>query len=360
MVKKRAVAAMSGGVDSSVVAAILIEQGYEVIGVTLKLHECSDAGDSPSCCGIDGLTKARAVANALGIRHYIYDCVKDFEETVLKRSWGEYDSGRTPNPCLLCNEYVKFGILQEFAANLGAEYIATGHYARIEYADGKPVLKRGLDSNKDQTYFLAGLTGEQLRRSLFPLGGMTKPEVREYARRLNLPTAESVESQDACLVGGFDSFAEMLRCRFDSPPRAGEMVTDKGEVMGAHKGLHNFTVGQRRNLGLTTYRRFWVKGIDITKNRVIITDEQKGLLSSALTAKGWTWREGFTPEDGVRCQAQIRYRHKSVGASICITGEDEIKVVFDTPEKSVAPGQAVVLYENDGVIGRGWIEKALP
>ncbi|WP_265822309.1 tRNA 2-thiouridine(34) synthase MnmA [Geovibrio ferrireducens] len=359
MVKKRVVAAMSGGVDSSVVAAMLIEQGYEVIGVTLKLHECSEASDSPSCCGIDGMTKARSTANALGIRHYVYDCVKDFEKTVLESSWREYDSGRTPNPCLLCNEYVKFGILQDFARSLNAEYIATGHYAQIDFVNGLPVLKRGKDANKDQSYFLAGLTGEQLRRSLFPLGGMDKPEVREYARKLNLPSAESVESQDACLVGGFDSFAEMLRHRFGSPARHGEVITDKGELMARHSGLHNFTVGQRRNLGLTTFKRFWVKEIDAQNSRVIITDEQKNLLSSSITADGWTWREGFNPADGFRCLAQIRYRHKAVKAEIFAGKSGSYRIDFETPEKAAAPGQAVVLYDGDMVLGRGWIRSKI-
>lgn len=355
MVKKRVVAAMSGGVDSSVVAAMLIEQGYEVIGVTLKLHDCAEASDSPSCCGIDGMTKARSTANALGIRHYVYDCVKDFEKTVLESSWKEYDSGRTPNPCLLCNEFVKFGILQDFARSLKADFIATGHYAVIDTSDGLPVLKRGKDKNKDQSYFLAGLTGEQLRHSLFPLGGMDKPKVREYARSLNLPTAESTESQDACLVGGFDSFAEMLRCRFGSPAKQGEIITTKGEIMGSHKGLHNFTVGQRRNLGLTTYKRFWVKEIDHSNSRVIITDNQTELLSKSITANGWTWREGFTPSDGFSCLAQIRYRHKAAPAKIYTEADSVFRIVFETPEKAAAPGQAVVLYEDETVLGRGWI-----
>ncbi|QAR32442.1 tRNA 2-thiouridine(34) synthase MnmA [Geovibrio thiophilus] len=356
MVKKRVVAAMSGGVDSSVAAAMLIEQGYEVIGVTLKLHECSEASDSPSCCGIDGMTKARAAANALGIRHYVYDCVKDFEKAVLERSWKEYDSGRTPNPCLLCNEYVKFGILQDFARSLHAEYVATGHYAQIGFINGMPVLKRGSDTNKDQSYFLAGLTGEQLRRSLFPLGGMDKPQVREYARSLNLPTAESTESQDACLVGGFESFAEMLRCRFGSSAKHGEIVTDRGEVMARHKGFHGFTVGQRRNLGLTTFKRFWVKEIDAANSRVIITDDQKNLLSPSIMADGFSWREGFIPADGFSCLAQIRYRHKPVKANVYAEDGGVYRIDFEIQEKAAAPGQAVVLYENDIVLGRGWIK----
>lgn len=356
MVKMRVVVAMSGGVDSSVAAGLLVEEGYEVIGVTLKMHDCSsaEATQSPSCCGIDGLVKARATANILGIRHYVYDCVEDFEKLVLIHSWKEYDSGRTPNPCLLCNEYVKFGILHEFAKNMGAEFVATGHYVSVDYIDGKPFLKRGADINKDQSYFLAGLTDLQLRRSLFPLGNTDKVKVREHARRLNLPVAESVESQDACLVGGFSSFAEMLRCRFGSEPKKGEVVSDKGDFMGLHNGLHNFTIGQRRNLGIVTYKRFWVKKIEPGSNKVIITDEQSKLLSPSIIADGWA--EEFEFEGELECYAQIRYRHKAVKAKVIRLNKETCSVVFEEPQKACAPGQAVVLYSGEYVIARGWIK----
>ncbi|WP_415238255.1 tRNA 2-thiouridine(34) synthase MnmA [Seleniivibrio woodruffii] len=356
MAKKRVIAAMSGGVDSCVAASMLCEQGFEVIGVTMKLHECSDTGTSPSCCGVDGILKAAAAAAKLGMRHYVYDCVKDFEELILKPSWEEYANGRTPSPCLHCNEKVKFGLLMKFADELNADYIATGHYSRIQTDEnGVTCLMRGLDANKDQSYFLAGLTTDQLKRILFPLGEMTKPQVREYARIHDIPSAESPESQDACLVGTFGSFSEMLRHRFKGEPKKGIVVDEEGKKIAPHEGIHRFTVGQRRGLNLNTHKTYWVKGIRAEDSTVVVTDKSDNVQGRGLTADGMVTAYEYADGQTVPCQAQVRYRQKPAKAVYTSLGGGNGRVDFIEPVSAIAPGQAVVIYDGEKVLGRGRI-----
>jgi tRNA-specific 2-thiouridylase len=345
---------MSGGVDSSAAAAMLVEQGYDVIGVTMKLRECSDTEESPSCCGVDGILKASSACAKLGIRHYVYDCVKDFEEMILRPAWEEYSNGRTPSPCLNCNEKVKFGLLMRFADELGADFIATGHYSKtITDEFGAVFLARGADSNKDQSYFLAGLTREQLKRVLFPLGGMTKPQVREYAREHDIPSAETPDSQDACLVGAYGSFSEMLRHRFSGAAVKGDVLDEQGKKIAPHEGIHRFTIGQRRGLNLNTHKTYWVKSI--SGNTVTVTDRSDGVMGSGLTADGMATVQEYRAGEAVRCQAQTRYRQKPVDAIYTYLGNGEGWVELLTPVSAIAPGQAVVLYDGDIVLGRGRI-----
>jgi tRNA-uridine 2-sulfurtransferase len=354
------VVAMSGGVDSSVAAALLLRAGHPVIGVTLRLQECHQVRGSRSCCGAEGIARARAVAGRLGIAHYVVDCVSEFEEQVLRPAWNDYAQARTPSPCLLCNERIKFGVLLSWARQLGAPRVATGHYARITLGPrGEPSLLRGKDPDKDQSYFLAGLQADQLRSVLFPIGHLHKQEVRGLARSLGLPSADTRESQDACLVGLDQSFAEMLRERFHAESRPGPIVDEDGRVLGQHRGIHRYTVGQRRGLGISSTGRCWVKAVCPNTAAVIITHDERALLASRLEAKGMNWI-GTREPDGLpsSCQVQIRYRHAPAIARLEIRGEDSLGVVFEKPVRAITPGQAAVFYDGARVLGRGWIQAA--
>lgn len=355
---QRVVVAMSGGVDSSVAAALLKEAGNEVIGVTLKLQECHEAQGSRSCCGVDGVARARAVAGQLGIPHYVLDCVREFEREVLRPAWNEYAVGRTPSPCLLCNERIKFGLLNEWARRIGVDCVATGHYALVEQsADGGPVLLRGLDPGKDQSYFLAGLDKEQLAALVFPVGHLNKAAVRELGRSLGLSTAETHDSQDACLVGPDQSFAEMLRERFSAASRQGTIVDEAGDVLGQHRGIHHFTVGQRRGLGVSSTSRRWVKEVRAAEGVVVVTDREDALLSQQLMAAGMSWLAPRPPEGSVlECMVQVRYRHAATRASVSCRPNGTVAVTFREPVRAITPGQAAVLYVDNQVLGRGWID----
>jgi tRNA-specific 2-thiouridylase len=354
---RRIVVAMSGGVDSTVAAAMLKEQGHELVGVTLKLRDCGGEQTSRSCCGVDGLVRAADSADLLGIRHEVVDCVKEFESRVLRNAWEEYADGRTPSPCLLCNERLKFGLLLDWAGRNGASHVATGHYARIEVAEtGRAALLRGVDQAKDQSYFLAGLVQEQLAHVLFPLGGLTKPEVRRVAHRLSLPCADSAESQDACLVGAGESFAEMLRIRLGASAMPGQVVDDAGNVLGRHDGIHQFTVGQRRGIPVQVPHRLWVRGIEASGGIVRVTATESGLDSTDLCATGMSWVAGAPPAASFRCEIQVRYRHAAQPAIVTCDTPDTIRAVLDEPARAITPGQAAVLYRGEEVLGRGWIK----
>jgi tRNA-specific 2-thiouridylase len=356
---KRIVVAMSGGVDSSVAAALLHERGCEVIGVTLRLRDCEEGRPSRSCCGDDGPVRAREVCGILGIRHYVLDCVSEFERLVLRPSWEKYSEGLTPNPCLLCNEHIKFGVVLSWSAGVGASGVATGHYAGIERDEaGRPVLVRGMDRSKDQSYFLSGLTAKQLGSVFFPLGSMTKPEVRGVAAALSLPCADARESQDACLLQEGRSFAEMLRLRFNGRPRPGDIVNDEGLVMGQHDGIHLFTVGQRHGIPVHSIKRLWVKKIECGPDRVVVTDCERGLESGGLIAGGLAWIRDAPPAGDLTCSVQVRYRHAPVECLVTNLAGDRARVVFSRPVRAVTPGQAVVFYDGVRVLGRGWIDEA--
>ncbi|MDD5305769.1 MAG: tRNA 2-thiouridine(34) synthase MnmA [Deltaproteobacteria bacterium] len=349
--------AMSGGVDSSVAAALLRDEGHQVFGVTLKLRECHEARGSRSCCGVDGIARARAIAGQLGIPHYVVDCVREFDEHVLRPAWDAYSNGRTPSPCLPCNEHIKFGVLLSWARQLGVSRLATGHYARLTIdARGRPSLLRGQDPDKDQSYFLAGLTELQLGAVLFPVGHLRKQEVRDLARTMGLSNADARDSQDACLVGPDQSFAEMLLERFGGESRSGLIVDDEGHVLGRHPGIHHFTVGQRKGLLVPSTGRLWVKAIRAEDGAIVVTGDEGDLYEDHLVATGVSWLGEAPCERGTDCDVQVRYRHVAEAAHIEASGDGTVSVVFRRPVRAITPGQAAVFYDGARVLGRGWIQ----
>jgi tRNA-specific 2-thiouridylase len=350
---------MSGGVDSSAAAALLLEQGYEVIGVTLQLQPCQETGDRRSCCCADGVVQARTVAGQLGIPHYVLDCQQEFAEKVLEPCWREYSRGRTPNPCVLCNERIKFGALLDFARSLGADCIATGHYARVDRRGGGASLNRGRDPRKDQSYFLFSLDAAQLGSALMPLGDLTKAEVRSQARQRGLVTADRRESQDICLSAPDAGFGEYLCRRFGGTRHPGEIVDSSGRVVGRHEGIHHFTIGQRRGAGVALGRPAWVKDIDTAAGRITLTTDEQELLSTGLTAVGLVWHTTLERGTSLACHVQTRYRQAPVPARVELQDEGRARVLFERRVRAVTPGQAVVFYHGDQVVGGGWIDGVL-
>jgi tRNA-specific 2-thiouridylase len=350
------VVAMSGGVDSSAVAALLSRRGCRVIGATLVMAGGADGPALPS-----GLVEARAVAAALGIEHRTVDCAAAFRAEVLEPAWREYDRGRTPSPCVVCNERIKFRTLAALADEVGAAQVATGHYARVEPdPDGRGcALYRGADANKDQSYFLHALSDAHLARALFPLGALKKSEVRALARELALPNAERAESQDACFAADDAGFPEALRRAFGGPARDGAIVLPDGAVVGRHDGLHRFTIGQRKGLGVALGGRAYVCRIEADSRRVVLSENPADLESTGLEASGFRPLGGAPPAGPFRCEAQIRYRHRAAAATAEMKDGGRLRVRFDEPVRAVAPGQAVVLYRGDRVLGGGWIERGL-
>lgn len=351
----RMVIAMSGGVDSSVVAALMVKAGWDAVGVTLQLRSCDDRMASRSCCSADGITQARAVAGALGIPHYVLDCRETFLDRVMRPAWAEYEQGRTPSPCLHCNREMKFGYLGEYAERIGAERIATGHYARVLRVGDDVHLLRGVDRAKDQSYFLSDLSPEQVARLELPLGSMTKPEVRALARDLGLVTAERHESQDICLAMEGLGFPESLRQRFGKDTRPGNFVDTTGKVLGPHEGFHRYTIGQRRGLGIALGARAHVIGLRAEDAAVILSTEEADLHSSGLWASGLHWYTAPPP----RCETQIRSRHPGAPARLEFQDDGTVLVHFDTPQSAVTPGQAVAFYDGERLIGGGWIDAAI-
>ncbi|MCE1228466.1 MAG: tRNA 2-thiouridine(34) synthase MnmA [Firmicutes bacterium] len=355
MSRGRMLVAMSGGVDSSVVAALMVGEGWDVVGVTLQLRSCDDRMASRSCCSADGISQARAVAGSLGIPHYVLDCRETFLERVMRPAWAEYEQGRTPSPCLHCNREMKFGYLGEYADRLGAERIATGHYARVEREGDQVRLLRGVDRAKDQSYFLSQLSLAQVRRLELPLGAMTKPEVRALARSMGLVSAERHESQDICLTVEGLGFPESLRQRFEEPSRAGSFVTPDGKALGPHEGFHRYTLGQRRGLGLALGERAHVVGLRPEDAAVIVSTDEHDLLASGLRAVGVQW----IAEPAEQVYAQIRSRHAGAPARLELHNTHEVIAHFDTPQSAVTPGQAVAFYLGEQLLGGGWIDAAL-
>jgi tRNA-uridine 2-sulfurtransferase len=356
---RRVVVAMSGGVDSSVAAASLLEDGFRVIGVTLRLHPGGDETAENSVCGSAAQTRARAVARVLGIPHYVVDCRQHFLDTVLHYGWVEYSRGRTPNPCVVCNEHIKFGFLLEVARSMEATQIATGHYVRKEAGgDGQLYLRRGVDRGKDQSYFLFSLSYRQLSAALFPLGAFTKTQVREKARSLGLQNADLEESQDACFSGDGEAFAESLRRRFQGSAQTGEFVDGNGRVLGRHPGIHRFTVGQRKSLGIALGRKAWVKEIDPASASVVVTLDESELFAEGLIATGVRWHHVISDFTPICCSVQVRYRNKTTPAVVQPLGRESVRVTFIDPVRAVTPGQAVVFYDGDRLLGGGWIERS--
>ncbi len=346
-----ALVAMSGGVDSSVAAALLQRAGFTVKGVTLQLSAVP--GTEEAC------QSAAAAAERLGIDHLVLDGRAPFDERVLRPSWDEYAAGRTPNPCIACNERVKLELVAAEARRQGAQVIATGHYARIEHSDDRPPrLLRGRDRGKDQSYFLCRLTREQLELTRLPLGELTKDEVRQLARELGLPQAERPESQDACIAGR-DNLAETLRQRFGAESLPGTIVDAAGRRLGEHAGIHHYTIGQRRGIGVALGRRAYVAAIDAASARVTLTTDGESLRCEALRAVDVRWHAEVPIGQAVRAAVQVRYRSRAVPALVERLGEREALVRFDGDRpQAVAPGQAVVFYggrDDQLVLGGGWI-----
>jgi len=346
---------MSGGVDSSVAAALLAEQGHDVIGLSMQLYDQSGPETFGSCCSLDDLYDARRVASAIGFPHYILNFEREFRDTVIANFVSEYASGRTPIPCAHCNSDLKFSTLLERARGLGAARVATGHYARTDRdADGRWLLKRGTDREKDQSYFLFSLTQEQLAHAVFPVGRLTKPEVREQARRLALNVADKPDSQEICFVPDHD-YASFVARHQPDVSRPGAIVNQAGDRLGGHGGIHQFTIGQRKGLGVSAAAPLYVLKID-AESRDVTVGPRAALECDELTASAMNWIAVDAPADWLPVSAQIRHRHTPAPGRVRALGEDRAEFVFDTPQPAVTPGQAVVFYDGDVVVGGGWID----
>jgi tRNA-uridine 2-sulfurtransferase len=361
----RIVVAMSGGVDSSVAAALLAEQGHEVVGLSMQLYDQREGQTGfGTCCSIDDLHDARRVASALGIPHYIVNFERQFQDHVVSNFVSEYLAGRTPIPCAHCNSDLKFATLLDRACGLGADMVATGHYARVARVEtGGYVLRRGLDAGKDQSYFLFSLTQEQLCHALFPVGAWHKEVVREYARTRKLPVAGKPDSQEICFVpdGDYASFIEgharNAPGRATCAPSDGAIMDRTGNVLGHHRGVHRFTVGQRKGLGLATRAPLYVLELRPSENAVVV-GPREALEKTTLTASSLNWIGGTPPAHPLRVHAQIRHRHTPAAACVRVLGGDRAEVEFDTPQTAITPGQAVVFYDHDLVVGGGWIDSS--
>jgi tRNA-specific 2-thiouridylase len=356
----RIVVAMSGGVDSSVAAALLAEQGHDVIGVSMQLYDQGQTTASGqkafgTCCTIDDLYDARRVAATIGIPHYIVNFESQFGEHVVSNFVREYVSGRTPIPCSHCNSELKFAELLDRARAYDADRLATGHYARTERdAAGRYHLYRGRDNSKDQTYFLFSLTQEQLSRASFPVGHLDKDTVRDHARRLNLHVTQKPDSQEICFVPDGD-YAAFIERKAPESARPGTVVGNDGRVLGTHAGVHRFTIGQRKGLGLSSSEPLYVLEIKPESAQVVV-GSRDDLGRTGLTASGVNWTSGEEPSDWLRVSAQIRHRHSAAPARVRRTVEGRAELEFDTPQSAITPGQAVVFYEGDEVLGGGWID----
>ena len=360
--------AMSGGVDSSTVAAMLRADGHSVIGLTMQLwnqrrlagKEGMPEAVQGRCCSLDDVYDARRVAETIGVPYYVVNHERRFEDDVVRPFVREYLSGRTPIPCSLCNNHLKFDQLLMVAQQIGAEKLATGHYARVEFDEPSQrwLLKRPTDQSKDQTYFLFGLTQDQLSRTVFPLGRLTKPEVRQLARQFGLVLAEKRESQEICFVPGGD-YKRFLDAYLEEqgetlPDTGGELVTADGEVIGEHSGIHNFTVGQRKGLGVATRSPLYVIQIKGDARQVVVGGSED-LYTKALRAGKVNLISVEELNGPKRVTVKIRHRHEPAPATIEQTGNNEVVVAFDLPQRAVTPGQAAVFYDGDVVVGGGWI-----
>jgi len=355
----RIVVAMSGGVDSSVAAALLADQGHDVIGLSMQLYDQAGGEASfGSCCSLDDLHDARRVAAALDIPHYIVNFERQFHEHVVSNFVREYTAGRTPLPCAHCNSDLKFATLLERAQGLGADAVATGHYARVERdaASGRYSLRRGADAAKDQSYFLFSLTQQQLACAVFPVGDRPKHSVRDYARQRQLPVANKPDSQEICFIPDHD-YASFLDRQASGTTRGGAIVDEHGHVLGGHQGIHRFTVGQRKGLGLsavTTGAPMYVLALRPSERQVVV-GPKAALERTMLRASGVNWIID-RPGSPIRAAAQIRHRHQPAPAAIQSMGDGRAEIVFDAPQIAITPGQAVVFYDEDLVVGGGWID----
>jgi tRNA-specific 2-thiouridylase len=356
--KTRVVVGMSGGVDSSTAAAMLLEQGYEVIGITLKLwpQDCTARAED-KCCGPQAVMDARSVCHKLGVPYYLADEADLFQKQVISYFAEEYRSGRTPNPCVVCNEKLKFGTLLSRARQLGAEYVATGHYARLEPSpDGRrTLLKRGRDPRKDQSYFLFSLKQDQLAHALMPLGELTKDQTRIEARERGLKTADKVESMEICFVPDKD-YGKFLTTAAGVKKHKGELVSLQGQVLGHHEGIEFFTIGQRKGLGISSPKPMYVIELDPNNNRVVLGDEA-ALERSEFFVDNCNWIPFAEPPETVEVAAKIRYQHPGTPATVTPVSNGRAKVTLHVPQRAITPGQACVFYDQDVVVGGGWIAR---
>ena len=398
--RPQAMIAMSGGVDSSVAAYLMQQAGYDCMGVTMKLYENEDAGvpRGHTCCALDDVEDARRVAYALGMPYYVFNYKDAFREQVMARFAAAYQHGATPNPCLDCNRYLKFGLLETRARALGCDVLATGHYARVEQLpDGRYTLKKAVDATKDQSYVLAWLTQEQLAHTRFPLGGLhkteareiaeahgfcnahkdqsyvlyqmtqrqlahlllpvgeySKPEIRALAADFGLENAQKPDSQDICFVPDGD-YAKIIAARTGKEPQPGPFLDLNGNVVGTHRGIIHYTIGQRRGLGIAAEMPLYVCGIDVPRNEVVL-GRNDDLFSTELDASGCNWISGDVPDVPLRVTARIRYRQPEQPCTVTATGPDTVHVSFETPQRAITRGQAVVFYDGDTVLGGGTID----
>ena len=356
----RVVVGMSGGVDSSVAAYLLKEQGYDVVGVTMQIWQKEDAcsiEENGGCCGLSAVEDARRVAAALKIPYYVMNFRQEFQKSVIDYFTDEYLNGRTPNPCIACNRYVKWEALLNRSLSIGADYIATGHYARIEQLpNGRYALRRSAALAKDQTYALYNLTQEQLKRTLMPVGAYSKDEIRAIAERKGLLVADKPDSQDICFVPDGD-YAHVMEAYTGKRYPTGVFQTKSGEVLGRHRGIIHYTVGQRRGIGISAQRPLYVCQIQAESNTVILGNRED-LDSGSAMISNVHWISGQIPQAPFRCRAKIRSRQQEQPATVYPQGPHDARIVFDHPQRAVTPGQAAVLYEGDVVLGGGEIQRA--
>jgi len=358
--QKRVLLGMSGGVDSSVAGYLLREQGYDVIGVTMKVwpQDCISRAED-KCCGPQAVADARAVAHSLGIPHYVVDEADQFERTVIDYFTSEYQAGRTPNPCVMCNEKLKFGNLWGKAEALGCDYIATGHYAIIEHQEDRAVLRKGADPRKDQSYFLFSLRQPQLRRALTPLGAMRKPEIRKIAHSLGLKVADKIDSQEICFVPGNDYKAFLRSHLGENEFHRGEIYDVDGNFVGEHDGIELFTIGQRKGLPGGSARPRYVIDLDAKTNRVIVGDVDD-LVCDEFKIDRTNWIGRDLTGENVELAVKVRYKHPGTRAKVTPLENHRARIRLHEPQRAVTPGQAAVIYDGDVVVGGGWICRGEP
>lgn len=349
---KKAIIAMSGGVDSSVSAYLCTQRGYECIGATMKLH--SEYEEDSTCCSLSDIEDARQVAEKLGMPHYVFNFTEDFDKKVIQKFINAYEIGATPNPCIDCNRYLKFEKLFHKMKELGYDYVVTGHYARIEKSGDRFLLKKAVDTTKDQSYVLYSLTQEQLSHTLFPLGEFEKSQIRKIAEENGFINANKKDSQDICFVPDGD-YAGFIQRYSNKTYPFGAFVDKNGQVLGEHKGIIRYTIGQRKGLGLSLPAPMYVCQKDVENNKVVLCSNDE-LFSNSLDADNFNWIAFENPPETILAKARIRYNQTEEPARIFVTGKDTVHIEFDSPQRAIAKGQAVVVYDNDTVLGGGTIK----
>lgn len=362
MNNKTIAVAMSGGVDSSVTAYILKQRGYDVIGLTMQLIDFSTiAGfkEQGKCCSEQSIYDARRAASIINIPHYVINLQNEFQEKVIQPFIKDYCYGKTPSPCILCNYYIKFDALLKKTLSIGAQKLATGHYVKLTFNkdNNRWFLKKSIDLSKDQSYFLFNLNQYQLSKAIFPLGEYTKKEVRKIANSINLPIANKPESQQLCFIPD-DNYRNFIQTHHTLENNEGNFISTDGKILGTHKGIHYYTIGQRRQLGISLGKPLYVIKIN-PKNNTIILGEKKDIYSSEFIAENMNWIAFDTPPVSIKAAARIRYKHEEASATIIPIDQNNAHIIFEQPQPAITPGQAVVLYQNDVVIGGGWIQKII-